>query len=200
MCVGGRARGSPRARKRAVLSVRVEWSPQCSPPQGTASVASTPFPTPAVGPVTVTRPVLVLDHHCHPCWLLEYGVAVTLTCRCLRCVVGVPLLPMNHHHPHPCWLSSHVVMIPCQYVEAVAMMCVSGGGGHRFRRKVGGGTAYRYQGAPPPDPLTHPHQKIFPQEKNEIYQKGPKLRVGCGYTKFSFWPLTPPPGIGHGRH
>ena len=68
-------------------------------------------------------------------------------------------------------------------------------------------TAYRYRGggrrngslAPPPDPPAHPHQKTFPQEQNEIYQRGPKLEVEFGYTNF-FWPLTRPPGIGKIRH
>ena len=42
------------------------------------------------------------------------------------------------------------------------------------------------------DPPTHPHQKIFPQEKNEIYQRGPNLEVDIGTQTF-FWPLTHPP-------
>ena len=41
-------------------------------------------------------------------------------------------------------------------------------------------------------PPTHPHQKIFPQEKDEIYQRGPNLEVDFRYTNF-FWPLTHPP-------
>ena len=34
------------------------------------------------------------------------------------------------------------------------------------------------------DPPTHPHQKIFPLEKNEIYQRGPNLEVDFRYTHF----------------
>ena len=48
------------------------------------------------------------------------------------------------------------------------------------------------------DPPTHPHQKIFPQEKNEIYQRGPNLEVDFRYTNFflaSDPPTHPPPGI-----
>ena len=45
------------------------------------------------------------------------------------------------------------------------------------------------------DPPTHPHQKIFPQEKNEIYQRGPNLEVDFRYTNFFLAsdPPTPPP-------
>ena len=42
----------------------------------------------------------------------------------LRCAVVVPLLAMNDHHPYPCWLLSHMVMIPYQYVEAVAIAMI----------------------------------------------------------------------------
>ena len=48
------------------------------------------------------------------------------------------------------------------------------------------------------DPPSHPHQKIFPQEKNEIYQRGPNLEVDFRYTNFflaSDPPTPPPPGI-----
>ena len=38
---------------------------------------------------------------------------------------------------------------------------------------------------------THPHQKIFPQEKNEIYQRGPNLDVDFRYTNF-FLASDPP--------
>ena len=44
---------------------------------------------------------------------------------------------------------------------------------------------------PPTHPPTHPHQKIFPQEKNEIYQRGPNLEVNCRYTNF-FLASDPP--------
>ena len=40
---------------------------------------------------------------------------------------------------------------------------------------------------------THRHQKVVPQEKNEIYQRGPKLEVGCRYTNFVFGLCPPPP-------
>ena len=45
------------------------------------------------------------------------------------------------------------------------------------------------------DPPTHPHQKIFPQEKNEIYKRGPNLEVDFRYTNFFLAPdpPTPPP-------
>ena len=44
--------------------------------------------------------------------------------------------------------------------------------------------------------LLHPHQKIFPQEKNEIYQRGPNLEVDFRYTKFFLASDPPsPPGI-----
>ena len=46
------------------------------------------------------------------------------------------------------------------------------------------------------DPPTHPPQKIFPQEKNEIYQRGPNLEVDFRYTNFflaSDPPTHPPP-------
>ena len=41
---------------------------------------------------------------------------------------------------------------------------------------------------------THPHQKTFPQAKNEIYQRGRKFQADFRYTKF-LWSLTPPPGV-----
>ena len=44
---------------------------------------------------------------------------------------------------------------------------------------------------PPTHPPTHPHQKIFPQEKNETYQRGPNLEVDFRYTNFFL--ATPPP-------
>ena len=44
-------------------------------------------------------------------------------------------------------------------------------------------------------PPTHPHQKIFPQEKNEIYQRGPNLGVDFRYTNFFLASDPPPPGI-----
>ena len=43
------------------------------------------------------------------------------------------------------------------------------------------------------DPPTHPHQKIFPQEKNEIYQRGPNLEVDFRYTNFFLASEPPPP-------
>ena len=45
------------------------------------------------------------------------------------------------------------------------------------------------------DPPTHPRQKIFPQEKNEIYQRGPNLEANFRYTNFFLAsdPPTPPP-------
>ena len=46
--------------------------------------------------------------------------------------------------------------------------------------------------APPPDPCTHPHQKIFPRRKSEIYQSGPKLAVDFRYTN-CFLASDPPP-------
>ena len=45
------------------------------------------------------------------------------------------------------------------------------------------------------DPPTHPHQKIFPQEKNEIYQRAPNLEVDFRYTNFFLASDPPPPGI-----
>ena len=42
-------------------------------------------------------------------------------------------------------------------------------------------------------PPTHPHQKIFPQEKNEIYQRGPNLEVDFRYTNFFLASDPPPP-------
>ena len=51
--------------------------------------------------------------------------------------------------------------------------------------------------------LTHPSPPTSenPQEKNEIYQRGPKWEVGFRHKNYVL-PLTPPPapGIGHGRH
>ena len=44
------------------------------------------------------------------------------------------------------------------------------------------------------DPPTHPHQKMFPQDKNEIYQRGPNLEVDFRYTNFVL-ASDPPPGI-----
>ena len=41
------------------------------------------------------------------------------------------------------------------------------------------------------DPPTHPHQKFFPQEKNEIYQRGPNLEVDFRYANF-FLASDPP--------
>ena len=66
-----------------------------------------------------------------------------------------------------------------------------GVGGRPLLSDTGGGGSNWPPGilAAPP---THPHQKIFPQEKNEIYQRGPNLEVDFRYTTF-FWPLTPPP-------
>ena len=43
------------------------------------------------------------------------------------------------------------------------------------------------------DPPTHPHQKIFPQEKNEMYQRGPNLEVDFRYTNFFLASDPPPP-------
>ena len=43
------------------------------------------------------------------------------------------------------------------------------------------------------DRPTHPHQKIFPQEKNEIYQRGPNLEVDFRYTNFFLASDPPPP-------
>ena len=50
-------------------------------------------------------------------------------------------------------------------------------GGDRTRPRLtatgegGGGMAVR---APPSDSPTQPHQKMLPQDKNEIYQRAPK--------------------------
>ena len=48
---------------------------------------------------------------------------------------------------------------------------------------------------PPPDPPTHQHQKIFPQEMHQLNQRGPKLEVNFRYAKIFFQPLTPPPPV-----
>ena len=45
------------------------------------------------------------------------------------------------------------------------------------------------------DPPTHPHQKIFPQVKNEIYQRGPNLEVDFRYTNFFLASDPPPPPV-----
>ena len=66
-------------------------------------------------------------------------------------------------------------------------------------------TAYRYRGggeawAPPLDPPTHPHQKIFLRKKMKFIKGARNWRSSLGTQTFC-WPLTPPPpGIGHGRH
>ena len=56
---------------------------------------------------------------------------------------------------------------------------------------VGGMAAW----APPPDPPTHPHQKNFPGEKNETYQRGPKVEVGFRFTNFFLAPELPPVSV-----
>ena len=43
------------------------------------------------------------------------------------------------------------------------------------------------------DPPPHPHQKIFPQENNEIYQRGLNLEVDFRYTNFFLASDPPPP-------
>ena len=43
-------------------------------------------------------------------------------------------------------------------------------------------------------PPTHPHQKIFPQEKNEICQRGPNLDVDLTDTNLFLASDPPPPG------
>ena len=48
--------------------------------------------------------------------------------------------------------------------------------------------------APPPDPPPHPPtSENFPQEKNEIYQRAPKLEVDFGHTNFLLASDPPPP-------
>ena len=57
-----------------------------------------------------------------------------------------------------------------------------------------GGGGGRGLNPPPPrgiDPPTHPHQKAFPQEQNEIYERGPNLEVDLRYTNF-FLASDPP--------
>ena len=54
----------------------------------------------------------------------------------------------------------------------------------RLRVPRGGGGMAAW--APPPDPPTHPHQKFFLQEKNDIYQRGPRLEVDFKSTPFFF--------------
>ena len=59
----------------------------------------------------------------------------------------------------------------------------------------GGGSNWppRILADPPTHPPTHPHQKIFPQEKKEIYQRGPNLEVDFTYTNFFLASDPPPP-------
>ena len=68
-----------------------------------------------------------------------------------------------------------------QFPRAVSIALCFGGGGSNW----------------PPgilaDPPTHPHQKIFPQGKNEIYQRGPNLEVDFRYTNFFLASDPPPP-------
>ena len=66
-----------------------------------------------------------------------------------------------------------------------------GGGSRPLLSDTGGGGGSNWPPGILADPPTHPHQKIFPQEKNEIYQT---WRWILGTQTF-FWPLTPPPGI-----
>ena len=61
---------------------------------------------------------------------------------------------------------------------------------------LGGGGGVKLAPGILADPPTHPHQEIFPQEKNEIYQRGPNLEVDFRYTNFflaSDPPTHPPP-------
>ena len=61
----------------------------------------------------------------------------------------------------------------------------------------GGGGVFGALASPP----THPHQKKFPQAKNEIYQRGRKFEVNFRYTNLflaSDPPTHPPPPPGAG--
>ena len=58
---------------------------------------------------------------------------------------------------------------------------------------LGGGGGSNWPPGILADPPTHPHQKIFPQEKNEIYQRGPNLEVDFRYTNFFLASDPPPP-------
>ena len=75
-----------------------------------------------------------------------------------------------------------------------------------YRYLGGGGDGSLRAWAPPPDPP--PTSENFPQDKNDVYQRGPKLEVDFRYTNFlASNPPSPdkglvpnPPGKGHGRH
>ena len=67
-------------------------------------------------------------------------------------------------------------------------------------RDTGGGGGSNWPPGILADPPTHPHQKIFPQEKNEIYQWGPNLEVDFRYTNFFLASDPPPPGIVSNSH
>ena len=42
--------------------------------------------------------------------------------------------------------------------------------------------------------IPHPHQKNFPQAKNEIYSRGRKFEADCRYTNLFLASAPPPPG------
>ena len=69
---------------------------------------------------------------------------------------------------------------------------LGGGGGRPLLSDTWGGGGVKLAPGILADPPTHPHQKIFPQEKNEIYQRGPNLEVDFRYTNF-FLASDPPP-------
>ena len=75
------------------------------------------------------------------------------------------------------------VQSPCDGARARPLLSDTGGGGGQI--------------GPPgfwlTHPPTHPHQKIFPQEKNAIYQRGPNLEVDFRYTNFFLASDPPPP-------
>ena len=103
------------------------------------------------------------------------------------------------------WLLSHekvkewkdtqlMVGVGKQAWSQPGLCLVIGGGGYNLTIKLN---------LPPPPgfwlthPPTHPDQKIFPQEKNENYQRGPGLEVNFRDTNFllaSDPPTHPPPG------
>ena len=63
--------------------------------------------------------------------------------------------------------------------------------GHDLPLPRGGGGMAAW--APPPDPPTHPYQKIVPQEQNEIYQTGRKWGVDVRHLTFFLASDPPPP-------
>ena len=89
---------------------------------------------------------------------------------------------------HPCQPSTPLNLVPFPAPRHLRQRVCTSHSGHGLPLLGGSGEGQKAAWAPPPDPPTHPHQKIFPREKKKFIKRARNWRSILGTQTF-FRPL-----------